>query len=84
MWIIGLCNYSKDIAEEKRIYNCKKSISKPIKIIKNGELINIFNSRSDLAKQFKSLFGVYLDPVSINKVCRGELKDYKGFQFENL
>lgn len=53
-----------------------RTLEKPIYQIKNGEIVNIFNSISDASRKYN------LDPSSICKVLHGKMKHTKGFYFQ--
>ena len=61
------CNYSSSHSTAKR---------KIKQLDENGELINIFNSINEASRYLN------IDASSITKVCKGRLKQTKGYKFE--
>lgn len=80
---LNWCNLYNPNEELKR--NCSKvgkSLSKPVKILKDGVILGLFESCLELERQSEKLFNTKLFQSNISAVCRGEMPQYKGFQFK--
>lgn len=80
------CHYDAEEELEKShfqtgdtAWNCKQ-----VEIFKNGIRLGIFESYSNLEIQSKKIFGVLLFALGISKVCKGKLKQYKGYVFKDV
>lgn len=76
------CDY--DPRERQRNIASKngKLHGKQVEIFNKDISLGIFPSCAELERQSKKLFGVKLTNSVIAKVCRGELKQHKGFTFK--
>ena len=72
---IGICHYSPN--EEM-----SKTRKRKVAIIKDNKILGVFESCSELSRKSKELFGIELKHNRIADVCRGVIKQYKGFMFE--
>ena len=78
------CNYnSKEEQKKHREKNGDKH-GKPVEIFKDGISLGVFKSATELERQSEQLFGIKLTGSAISKVCRGELKQHKGYTFDYI
>ena len=85
---LGWCDYNVEnemvLIKENRKNNCKKSLSKPISIFKDGIWLRDFESITECSKQSEELFGVKLYDGNIHKVLKGKRSHHGGFTFQYL
>lgn len=74
----GWCNYDPELEWEK--FSKKKMVA----VYKDDNLLHISESCVLLERQSENLFGIKLFQGAISSVCRGELKQYKGFVFKYI
>lgn len=83
---LGLCNYDPKLEKDKSVINNgirnKEAFSKKILVLKDGEVIDSFNSLMDLDRCSVGTFGVKLDYRNVSSVALGKLKQYKGYTFK--
>ena len=72
-----LCHY--DPVEET--LKAKEKCSRRVVIIKDGKIVGIFDSASDLSRVSENAYGVKLHVCGILLACHGKSKQYKGFSF---
>lgn len=60
----------------------EKKYKKTIEIIKDGEVIGIEHTYSEIAKYVQNRDNIILLPSEIRRVCIGEYKQYKGYKFK--
>ena len=81
--ILGLCNYSVDLAIEirntKNADKLKKIFCKPIICLNDN---TIFESATECERQSLNIFGFKIDRRQIKKICDGEKDNYKGLRFK--
>lgn len=66
---------------EKFKYACR---GKMVLMSRNGELIGIFKSASYLAEYSQKIIGIKLTRSKVYASCKGEIKQYKGYQFKYI
>lgn len=81
---IGWCVYNIKEEVNKNGVRAGKSRRKPVEIFKDGISLGEFESVMELERQSVALFGVILNNSAIARVCREELKQYKGFTFKYI
>lgn len=78
-------NY-KEIKEKSRLIknaeSVKRRCSKPVAIFKEGLLLGVFESISELVRQSEELFNTKFFSGHISRVCIGKKPHYKGFTFK--
>ena len=83
---LGWCDYNVEnemvLVKENRINNCKKSLSKPISMFKDGIWLRDFESITECSKRSEELFGVKLYDGNIHKVLKGKRSHHGGFTFQ--
>ena len=60
----------------------EKKHKKTIEIIKDGEVIGVEHTYSEIAKYVQNRDDIILLPSEIRRVCIGEYKQYKGYKFK--
>jgi hypothetical protein len=78
------CYYNADEELRKSTSKNGKSKGMPTGIFKEGILIGVFESSTDLTRQSEKLFGVKFIRSKITMVCNGKNKSHKGFTFKYL
>ena len=81
---LGWCNYNSKEELRKNAYRNGIKNTKKIEIFKEGTSLGKFESSKKLSEMSYELFGVFLNYNSINRVCNGSRKSYKGFVFKRL
>ena len=85
---LGWCSYSVEnemvLIKENRKNSCKKSLSKPISIFKDGIWLKGFDSIMECERQSEELFGVRLCNKNISAVLKGKRKHHRGFTFQYI
>lgn len=85
--VIGLCQYNTEDMK-KHHANVMKEVgkchSKHIEIFKDDKSLGIYESTTDLSNKSIEHFGTKLHQSEINKLCRGEIKTYKGYSFRRI
>lgn len=85
---LGWCNYTVEseaiLTNENRRNNCKKRLSKPISIFKDGIQIEEFESIMECERQSEKLFGIKLCGKNISAVLKGKRSHHKGFTFQYI
>lgn len=92
---MGLCDYNHLSALHRsrginnpikgnvsRLVAHRSKPKKPIALYKNGRLLGMFFSQSDLARQSEEICGRYIDQRYISRVCLGHKKSAYGFVFK--
>lgn len=80
---IGWCKYNpKDEILKAQNIASKSRKKKVAMFTKNGDIIGVFSSPTDLAKISENEFGVELLWSKISAVCLGRRKSHKGFTFK--
>lgn len=59
---LGLCDYDPNFTKKMTQQKQKDKASIPVKVIKNGDIIGIFESSRELSRQSEFLFGVFFNP----------------------
>lgn len=82
--LLGLCDYDSKKEAEKTLFKTGRigSNSKPVEIFKDEQSLGIFLSCTELERQSEKLLNTKLDHSAICRVCKGKLKQYKGFTFK--
>jgi hypothetical protein len=82
--LLKWCDYDVEQELHKgRFSSDKESMtSRPIAIFKDNIPFDNFNSATDLEKKSIEMFGFKLGHSPISAVCKGKLKQYKGFTFK--
>ena len=81
---LGWCNYDAKKSHKNASGKGGKVLGKQVEIFKYGKSLGIFESCHELERQSEKLFGVKLLNGMVSKVCRGKLKQYKGFTFKYI
>jgi very-short-patch-repair endonuclease len=78
------CNYypKEEMRKSANKSNYKKR--KSIIVLKNGIIVNIFESGTELIEKFKILYGIKLSFGEISKVCSGVRNHHKGYTFKYI
>ena len=81
--IIGICDYTVELAEQQRIEKSMLVHKRKIKVFdQDSKYIGDYDSITNCSKQLQNIYGIKFDTSSISKVCRGKYKSYKGFTFQ--
>lgn len=79
---LGWCNYDPEIEAYKSNSRPKESKRKPVEVFKDNVSIGVFKSITEVSRLVGISFGIDLKIGGISRVCRGERKQYKGFNFK--
>lgn len=80
----GWCYYNSKEEKKRNGRNNGILSGKQVEIFKDDISLGIFPSCSELERKSEEIFGVKLLNSVIAKVCRGELKQHKGYTFNYL
>lgn len=79
---LGWCHYDPKEEKLKASSKAGKLKGKRIEIFKDSEILGVFESATELARQSEGVFGIKLIQSCISKVCIGKKPQYKGFTFK--
>lgn len=89
-WCTHIGNYENELTKKKQIKSHanwkisdkqKEKISKKIAVLKDGEVIHIFESYKDLDNNSKEIIGVQLWNIYVRQVINGQRETYHGYTF---
>jgi very-short-patch-repair endonuclease len=81
---LGLSTYNKEQDKRAGINRTVRSLSKPLILLKNDEIINVFASTMDLDRRSVDLYGVHLFAQHIGAVCRGDRLNTNGYTMKYI
>ena len=76
----GINNLTKDNTSHPVLHGSKPK--RQVALYKNGQLLGMFFSQSELARQSEEVCGRYIDQKYISRVCCGHKKSAYGFVFK--
>ena len=81
---MGWCNYDTQEACKQAQQKTLQTCGHPIRVWKNDDLIGTFESKTELSRQSKNVFGRRVCTGTIIKACRLENYEIEGCKIEMI